>query len=402
MSGHVAAALSRIPGSQSIAATDHARELIRAGHDILLLTAGEPDFDTPDHVKAAAIAAIERGETKYPPVAGERVLLEAISAKFERENGLDVPPEHVIVSNGAKQVIFNAFVATLDPGDQVIVPAPFWVSYPAIAQFAGADVVELQTHATEGFKVDPEALERSITDRTRWLLLNSPHNPTGASYTRAELAALAEVLERHEHVLVLSDDIYEHLTYGDEGFTTLAAVAPGMADRVLTVNGVSKAYAMTGWRIGYAGGPGWLIKAMRKLQSQSTGGACSIAQHAAVAALTGDQSVLGERRLAFARRRDVICDGLQSIEGIEVNVPDGAFYVFPSCAGLLGKVTPTGKRLETDEDVATFLLTDAGVATVHGAAYGASPHVRLSFAASEATLVEGCERIRRACDALTD
>jgi aspartate aminotransferase len=400
MNTRVAAPLQKMPSSQSIVATDRARDLIRQGRDIVLLTIGEPDFDTPDYVKRAAIEAIERGETKYPPVDGINELKEAVCYKFLSENGIEYSVEQISVANGAKQIIFNALVATLNPGDQVIVPTPYWVSYPAIGSFTGADVIYLKTQMVNGLKIDPAELRRAINPHTRWLILNSPGNPSGAVYSEAELRQLAEVLVEHEQVLILTDDIYEHLVYDDVEFKTLAQVAPELSERILTVNGVSKAYAMTGWRIGFAGGPNWLIRAMRKLQSQSTGGASSISQHAAVAALTGDKAILAERRHTFERRRDLVCDELSKVSDMTLSVPKGAFYVFPSCAGFLGSSAPDGKTILNDLDFTNYLLEEANVATVNGEAYGASPFFRLSFATSEERLLEGCNRIRVACEAL--
>lgn len=400
MSEGVAGSLKRMPASQSIVATDKARELRRQGRDIIMLTAGEPDFDTPAHVKAAAVAAIERGETRYPPVDGIYELKEAVCEKFKRDNDLEYDLDEVIVSNGAKQTIFNAFMATLNAGDRVLCPAPYWVSYPAIATFAGAEVDFLPTRSVDGFKIDPQELHRAITPHTRWLILNSPNNPSGACYSAEELQEIARVLEDHPQVLVLSDDIYEHLLFDDLEYRTLAQVAPELRERTLTVNGVSKAYAMTGWRIGYAGGPRWLIRAMRKLQSQSTGGSSSIAQHAAVEALRGDQAERVRWRTIFQRRRDLVCQELSMIPGLKVTVPRGAFYVFPSCGGLIGAESPKGHVIRSDLDFTTFLLEEAQVAGVHGEAYGLSPHIRLSFATSEELLRDACKRIAYACSKL--
>ncbi|MEH3103000.1 MAG: pyridoxal phosphate-dependent aminotransferase [Sphingomonas phyllosphaerae] len=397
---HTSAALDRINPSPTLAITSRVLELKRAGVDVIGLGAGEPDFDTPDFVKEAAIAAIRAGKTKYTNVDGTAELKDAIVAKFKRDNGLDYTPAQISVNVGGKHTLFNALVATLDAGDEVIVPAPYWVSYPDVVQFAGAIPVIVAAGADVGYKLTPAMLEAAITPKTKWLILNSPSNPTGAAYTVDELKALGAVLERHPHVWIFADDMYEHIVYDDFRFATIAEVCPSLYERTLTVNGCSKAYAMTGWRIGFAAGATWLIKAMAKLQSQSTSNPCSIAQAAATAALTGDQSFLKERAQAFQVRRDLVVDMLNAAEGITCPKPEGAFYVYPSVAGVIGKSTPTGKRIETDSDFVGYLLDDAKVAAVQGVAFGVSPAMRISYATSEALLTEACQRIQAACAAL--
>ncbi len=394
------AALDRINPSPTLAITSRVLELKRAGVDVIGLGAGEPDFDTPDFVKEAAIEAIRAGKTKYTNVDGTAELKDAIVAKFKRDNGLDYTPAQISVNVGGKHTLFNALVATLDAGDEVIVPAPYWVSYPDVVQFAGATPVIVAAGADVGYKLTPAMLEAAITPRTKWLILNSPSNPTGAAYTVDELKALGAVLERHPHVWIFADDMYEHIVYDDFRFATIAEVCPSLYERTLTVNGCSKAYAMTGWRIGFAAGATWLIKAMAKLQSQSTSNPCSIAQAAATAALTGDQSFLKERAQAFQVRRDLVVDMLNAAEGITCPKPEGAFYVYPSVAGVIGKSTPAGKRIETDSDFVGYLLDDAKVAAVQGVAFGVSPAMRISYATSEALLTEACQRIQAACAAL--
>ena len=394
------AALDRISPSPTLAITSRVLELKRAGVDVIGLGAGEPDFDTPEFVKEAAIQAIRDGKTKYTNVDGTAELKEAISAKFKRDNNLDYAANQITVNVGGKHTLFNALVATLGPGDEVIVPAPYWVSYPDVVQFAGATPIIVKADASQGYKLTPEMLESAITARTRWVILNSPSNPTGAAYSADELRALGAVLERHPHVWVFADDMYEHILYDDFRFATIAEVCPALYERTLTVNGCSKAYAMTGWRIGFAGGAPWLIKAMAKLQSQSTSNPCSIAQAAAVAALNGDQSFLKERATAFQGRRDLVVSMLNQTDGITCPRPEGAFYVYPDIAGVIGRTTPAGKRLDTDEDFAAYLLDDAKVAVVQGAAFGLSPAMRISYATSEAVLTEACTRIQTACAAL--
>ena len=394
------AALDRISPSPTLAITSRVLELKRAGVDVIGLGAGEPDFDTPDFVKDAAIQAIRDGKTKYTNVDGTPELKEAIAAKFARDNGLTYATNQITVNVGGKHTLFNALVATLEAGDEVIVPAPYWVSYPDVVQFAGATPVVVKAGADQGYKLTPDMLEGAITPRTKWLILNSPSNPTGAAYTAEELRALGEVLERHPHVWVFADDMYEHIVYDDFKFATIAQVVPSLYERTLTVNGCSKAYAMTGWRIGFAGGAPWLIKAMAKLQSQSTSNPCSIAQAAAVAALTGDQSFLKERARAFQGRRDLVVSMLNQADGITCPKPEGAFYVYPSVAGTIGKTTPNGRRIDTDEDFVGYLLDDAKVAAVQGEAFGLSPAMRISYATSDALLTEACTRIQEACAAL--
>jgi aspartate aminotransferase len=396
----IASRIGRIKPSPTVAAGQKARELRAQGRDIISLDAGEPDFDTPDSIKEAAIAAIRAGQTKYTAVDGTQELKAAIAAKFKRENGLDYGLDQITVGAGGKHVLFNALMATLDPGDEVIVPAPFWVSYPDMTILAEGTPVIVECPPETGFKLQPEALERAITPKTKWLIMNSPSNPTGAAYTRAELKALADVLMRHPQVHVLNDDIYEHLVYDGFEFTTIAQVEPGLYDRTLTVNGVSKSYAMTGWRIGYAGGPAHLIKAIAKIQSQSTTNPSSVSQAAAVAALNGPQDFIRERAAVFRERRDLVVGMLNQANGLTCARPEGAFYVYPSCAGTIGKTTPDGKTIATDEDFATYLLTQGGVSVVFGAAFGMSPFFRISYAASTASLEEACRRIQRACGAL--
>jgi aspartate aminotransferase len=392
--------MKRIKPSPSSMAAQKARELQAEGRDIVSLTTGEPDFDTPEHIIEAAYQAMKRGETRYTGTGGTAEVKAAIAAKFERENGLIYKPSEIMVSSGGKQVIFNAIMATAQQGDEVLIPAPHWVSYPDIALLAGATPISLPCTQESGFKLTPDQLEKAITPRTRWLILNSPCNPSGAVYSADELAALCEVLLRHPQVMVLTDDMYEHIVFDGRKAATPATVCPELKDRTLTMNGVSKAYAMTGWRIGYCGAPAWLISEMVKLQSQSTSNPCSISQAATVAALNGPQDFLAERTASFQRRRDLVVAGLNRIDGIECAVPEGAFYVYPSCAGLIGRRTPDGKTLETDRDVGLYFLEAAGVAIVHGEAFGLSPYFRISFATSDAALEESCQRLRRACDAL--
>ena len=396
----VSTALQRVKPSATVAATQKARDLKAQGRTIIPLTIGEPDFDTPDNVKEAAIAAIRRGETKYTPVAGIEPLREAIVEKFKRENGLVYEKSQVIVGTGAKHILFNAFLATINPGDEVIVPAPYWVSYPDMVAIADGKVVEIKTRMEHGFKLMPEDLEAAITPKTKWLLLNSPSNPSGAAYTRGELKRLTDVLARHPHVWVMTDDIYEHLVYGDFEFTTPAQVDPGLMERTLTINGVSKSYAMTGWRIGYAAGPKALIKAMDMLQGQQTSGACSIAQWAAVEALNGTQAFIPEARKVFEGRRDLVVSMLNQTKYLKCPTPEGAFYVYPSCAEAIGRKTPDGKTLETDQDFVEALLETEGVAVVQGTAFGLGPNFRLSYATATPVLEEACGKIQRFCASL--
>lgn len=392
--------LGLVKPSPTMAITAKAASLKAAGEDVIGLGAGEPDFDTPEHVKEAAIRAMRAGETKYTPVDGLPTLKRAIARKFERENGLVYGPEQISVGAGAKHVLYNALMASLDPGDEVVVPAPYWVSYPDMVRLAEGTPVIAPTAEEDGFKLRPEALAAAITPRTKWLVFNSPGNPTGAAYARDEIAALAQVLLAHPHVGVLADDIYEHLVYDDFRFHTIAAVEPALHARTLTINGVSKAYAMTGWRIGFAGGPAALVAAMAKIQSQSTSNPASISQHAAIAALDGPQDSIAARRAVFQERRDLAVRLLNEAEGLTCPTPQGAFYVYPGCAALLGRRTPEGAVLESDEDVARYLLEAAGVAVVHGAAFGLEPYFRISYATSTEALAEACARIGRVTRAL--
>jgi aspartate aminotransferase len=399
--GLIARALERIKPSPTMAITSKAREMKAAGFDVIGLGAGEPDFDTPDNVKQAAIAAIQRGETKYTAVDGIPELKRAIVAKFARENDLTYKPAEITVGSGGKQVLYNALLATLNPGDEVIVPSPYWVSYPDIVLLAGATPVIVETKVEEGLKLSPKALAAAITPRTKWFIFNSPSNPTGAAYTRDEIKALTDVLLKHENVWVLSDDIYEHLVYDGFAFSTPAQVEPKLKGRTLTMNGVSKAYSMTGWRIGYAGGPEPLIKAIATLQSQSTSNPCSISQWASVEALEGPQDFLKSWVASFQDRRDLVVSMLNQAKGISCPTPEGAFYVYPSCAGVVGRTSREGKKIETDEDFATALLQEEGVAVVHGAAFGLSPFFRISYATGIEALEEACRRIQRFCANVT-
>jgi aspartate aminotransferase len=396
----LASRLSRIKPSPTIAVSQKARALKAAGRDVIGLGAGEPDFDTPEHVKAAAKAAIDRGETKYTDVQGTVELRKAICGKFKRENDLTYAPEQISVSTGGKQVLYNALMATLDPGDEVIIPAPYWVSYPDMTLLADGKPVCVPCPAENGFKLKPEDLERAITPRSKWLILNSPSNPTGAGYTAADLKALAKVLLKHPHVWIMTDDMYEHLVYDGFMFVTIAQVEPKLYERTLTTNGVSKAYCMTGWRIGYAGGAKDLITAMNTIQSQSTSCPSSVSQAAAVAALNGPLDFLAKNNAVFKERRDMVVAMLNQSKGLKCPNPDGAFYVYPSCGGVIGKKTPDGKAIKTDSDFVTYLLEAEGVAAVQGEAFGLSPHFRISYATSTAVLEEACSRIQRACAAL--
>ncbi len=393
--------LSAIKPSPTIAVTTKAAELKAQGLDVIGLGAGEPDFDTPDHIKAAGKAAIDKGETKYTPPNGTPALRKAIVAKFKRENGLDYTPEQVTVGVGGKQVIFNAFLATVQQGDEIIVPAPYWVSYPDIALLFGGTPVFVTCGENARFKLTADALAAAITPKTKWLVLNSPNNPTGAAYTREELRALADVLLKHPHVWVMTDDIYEHLTYDGFKFATLCEIEPKLMDRTLTLNGVSKAYSMTGWRMGYACGPVALIKAMNMIQSQSASHPTSITQAATVAALEGPLDFLAPRNEAFKQRRDMVVKMLNEAKGITCQTPEGAFYVYPSCAGVIGKTTPKGRKLATDTDFVEALLDEALVAAVQGSAFGLSPYFRISYATSTEALTKACKRIQDFCAALT-
>ncbi|MFA7432316.1 MAG: pyridoxal phosphate-dependent aminotransferase [Gemmobacter sp.] len=397
----LSATLDRVKPSPTIAVTNKARELAAAGRDIIGLGAGEPDFDTPLNIREAAKRAIDEGRTKYTAVDGIPELKAAICAKFARENGLDYRPSQVTVGSGGKQVLYNALMATLNPGDEVIVPAPYWVSYPDMVLLAGGTPVVVECPFQTGFKLMPDQLEAAITPKTKWFIFNSPSNPTGAGYSREELKALTDVLMRHPHVWVMTDDMYEHLVFDGFEFVTPAQVEPGLYDRTLTCNGVSKAYAMTGWRIGYAAGPEALIKAIGKVQSQSTSNPCSISQWAAVEALNGPQDYIAESRAAFQRRRDLVVSMLNEAPGITCPVPEGAFYVYPSIAGCIGKTSAGGARIVDDEAFATALLEETGVAVVFGAAFGLSPAFRVSYATSDAALEEACKRIQGFCRGLT-
>ena len=396
----IAPALNRISPSPTLAMTSRVLELKAKGVDVIGLSAGEPDFDTPDFVKDAAIEAIRKGLTKYTNVDGTAELKAAIIAKFKRDNGLSYEASQISVNVGGKHTLFNALVATVSAGDEVIIPAPYWVSYPDIVQFAGGTPVFIRAGAAQNYKVTPEQIEAVITPQTKWLLLNSPSNPSGAAYSAGEIKAIAEVMRRHPHVWIMTDDMYEHILYDGFEFATIAQVAPDLYERTLTINGCSKAYAMTGWRIGYAGGPVTLIKAMGKLQSQSTSNPCSIAQAAATAALNGPQDFLKERNDAFQKRRDLVVSMLNQARGIQCPRPEGAFYVYPDVSELIGLSTPSGKRIANDADLIDYFLDEARVAAVHGAAFGVEPAFRVSYATSEKNLIEACERIQTASAAL--
>jgi aspartate aminotransferase len=397
----IAERLGRVKPSPTAILFGRVGQLRAQGRDIIGLVAGEPDFDTPDNIKEAAIRAIRAGQTKYTAIDGTPALKEAVCAKFKRENGLSYKPDQVIVSVGGKHVIFNAFMATLSPGDEVVIPAPYWVSYPEMVLLCDGVPVIVPCSPKRGFKLAPEDLERAITSRTKWVVLNSPSNPSGAAYARDELKALTDVLLRHPQVYILTDDIYEHLVYGNFVFSTAAQVEPGLYDRTLTMNGVSKTYCMTGWRIGYGAGPRDIIRGMAAVQSHSTTNPTSISQAAAVEALTGPQDFIATNVAAFARRRDMVVAALNKVPGLQCHKPDGAFYVYPSCAELIGRKTPAGAVIAKDEDFVLYLLEDAGVGLVFGAAFGMSPYLRVSYAASDDTLREACRRIATACAALS-
>jgi len=392
--------LARVKPSPTMAITALATELAQSGRDIITLSQGEPDFDTPENIKEAAIAAIRRGDTKYTVFDGRIELKQAICAKFKRENGLDYETGQITVSSGGKQVLYNALVATLSPGDEVVIPAPYWVSYPEMVLLADGNPVPVACPQNNGFKMRPEDLDAAITPKTKWLILNSPSNPSGAAYTEADLRAVADVLLAHPHVWVMTDDMYEHLIYDDFVYKTIAEIEPRLYERTLTVNGVSKAYCMTGWRIGYAGGPKMLIKAMGAIQSNSTANPCSVSQAAAIEALNGPQDFIPKNAAVFRQRRDLVVDRLNKVPGLYCPLPEGAFYVYPSCAGLLGKKTPSGETIDNDADFAKYLLASEGVAVVHGEAFGLAPHFRISYACSTEMLEEACRRIARACEAL--
>ncbi len=397
----IANRLSRIKPSPTLAVSAKAQELKAAGKDVIGLGAGEPDFDTPEFVKDGAKAAMDAGQTKYTNVDGTNDLKDAIIAKFKRDNNLDYTRDQITVGTGGKQVLYNALMASVNPGDEVIIPAPYWVSYPDMTLLAEGEPVIVNCSADNDFKLQAEDLEAAITDKTKWLILNSPSNPTGSAYSWDEMKAITDVLVKHPHVLIMSDDMYEHLVYDGFKFCTPAEVEPALKDRVLTCNGVSKSYAMTGWRIGYAGGPAELIKAMKKIQSQSTSNPSSISQAAATSALNGDQSFLAERNTVFKDRRDLVVKMLNEAEGVSCHTPEGAFYIYASCAGCIGKTTPDGKTIETDEDFVTYLLETVGVAAVHGEAFGMSPYFRVSYATSTENLTSACERIQKACSQLS-
>ena len=393
--------LSRGKPSPTIAVTTLAAELRAQGRDVIGLGAGAPDFDTPEHIRAAGIAAINSGKTRYTAPDGIPELKEAICAKFARDNGLNYTPKQISVGTGGKQNLYNALMATLNPGDEVIIPAPYWVSYPDMVLLAGGTPIAVEATLENGFRLPPEQLEAAITPKTKWFIFNSPSNPTGAGYSRAERKGLTDVVMRHPHVWVLSDDMYEHLSYDGFEFCTPAEVEPALYDRTLTCNGVSKAYAMTGWRIGYAAGPESLIAAMRKVQSQSTSNPCSVSQWAAITALNGTQGFLEGNNATFKRRRDLVVSMLSEIDGVTCPVPNGAFYVYPSIAGLIGKTSAGGSKIDTDEAFATALLEEEGVAVVFGSAFGLSPNFRVSYATSDEALLEACTRIQRFCATLT-
>lgn len=395
--GFISDSLNRIQPSATIAISGKAMALKAEGRDIIGLSAGEPDFDTPDNIKEAAIAAIRKGQTKYTNVDGIPELKKAIAAKFKRENNLDYKVSQVSVGTGGKQILFNALMATVNPGDEVIIPAPYWVSYPDIVMLAGGKPVFVETTIEHGFKLQPEALERAITPKTKWFIFNSPSNPSGAAYSKAELKKVTDVLVRHPHVWVLTDDMYEHLVYDDFVFATPAEVEPSLYERTLTMNGVSKAYCMTGWRIGYGAGPEPLIKAMSKLQSQSTSNPSSIAQWAAVEALNGPQDFIPANNKVFKERRDLVVSMLNQAKGLSCPTPEGAFYVYPSCKGAIGRTAPSGNVIKNDEDFVTELLAAEGVAAVHGAAFGTSPFFRISYATATDVLEDACRRVQRFC-----
>ena len=393
--------LARVKPSQTIAMSSLATQMKSEGRDIISLSAGEPDFDTPDHIKNAAIEAIKSGQTKYTDPDGMKILKEAVCEKFGVENDLTYNPNQISIGTGGKQILYNALMATLNPGDEVIIPAPYWVSYPDMVLLAGGQPVFIETSAKNNYKISPMQLEGAITDKTKWFIFNSPSNPTGAGYSKNELKKLTEVLMKFPDVMIMSDDMYEHLAYDDFVFNTPAQVEPRLFDRTLTCNGVSKAYAMTGWRIGFAGGPKNLIKAMRKIQSQSTSNPCTISQWAALTALTGSKDFISENNIKFVRRRNLVVEKLNQIEGISCPVPEGAFYVYPDISGLIGKKTQNGKIISSDEDFCTLLLEEVGVAVVFGSAFGLSPNFRISYATSDGVLTDACERITNFCASLS-
>lgn len=388
--------LSRIKPSPTVAVTAKANELKAAGHDVIGLGAGEPDFNTPEHIKQAAIKAMADNKTRYTAVDGIAELKQAICDKFKKDNNISCTPDMITVGTGGKQVLYNALMASINPGDEVIIPAPFWVSYPDMVLLAEGTPVIVECGQNKNFKIAADALENAITDKTKWVILNSPSNPTGVGYTKTDLEALAEVLRKYPHVNIMTDDMYEYLVYDDFKFTTMVEIAPDLQDRTLTCNGVSKAYCMTGWRIGYATGPKPLIKGIAKIQSQSTTNPNTIAQYAALAALNGPVDFLADNNAAFVRRRNFVVSRLNSIDGLQCSMPDGAFYVYPSCAGVIGKKTPDGTLIETDSDYVTYLLEAEGVACVQGTAFGLSPYFRISYATSDTLLDDALNRIERA------
>ncbi len=392
--------LQAVKPSPTLSVTQKAAELKAAGRDVIGLGAGEPDFDTPSHICQAAIEAIQAGETRYTAVAGTLALRKAICEKFKRENNLDYTPDQIQVACGGKQNIFNAIMASVNPDDEVIIPAPYWVSYPDITIIAEGKPVIVETTKENGFRLQPKDLEAAITPKTKWLILNSPSNPTGAAYREDDIKALAEVLRRYPHVWIMTDDMYEHITYGDYKFVSFAQVAPDLYERTLTLNGVSKAFAMTGWRVGYAAGPVELIKAMNKIQSQSSTHTSSISQAAALGALTGPTDFIEERKAIFAERAALVVKMINEAEGLSVDMPEGAFYVYPNCSALIGKTTPSGQRIESDTEFVTYLLESQGVAVVPGIAFGLSPYFRISYATSTEALIEACRRIQKACSDL--
>ncbi|HUT50448.1 MAG TPA: pyridoxal phosphate-dependent aminotransferase [Alphaproteobacteria bacterium] len=396
----LAARLARVQPSPTVGMNTIANQMKREGRDVISLAAGEPDFDTPQHIKDAAVKAMAEGKTKYAPPAGIPELREAVVRKLKRDNGLEYTPDQISISCGGKQTIYNALMATLDPGDEVVIPAPYWVSYTDITLLSEGEPVVVECPVEQGYKILPEQLDRAITPRTKWVMLNSPNNPTGAAYTAAEIKALAQVLLKHPHVWVMTDDMYEFVIYDDFKFTTIAEVEPKLYERTLTLNGLSKAYCMTGWRVGYAAGGLALIKAMNMIQSQSTTSTSTISQWAGVAALDGDHSFIAEHNAVFKERRDLVVSMLNQASGIQCPTPEGAFYVYPSCAGVIGKTTPDGKTLATDEDFVKYLLEGQGVACVHGEAFGLSPYFRISYATATELLEDACQRIQRACAAL--
>ena len=393
--------LARVKPSPTIAMSSLATQMKSEGRDIISLSAGEPDFDTPDHIKNAAIKAIKSGQTKYTDPDGMKTLKEAVCEKFKLENDLNYNSNQISIGTGGKQILYNALMATLNPGDEVIIPAPYWVSYPDMVLLAGGQPVFIETSAKNNYKISPAQLEKAITNKTKWFIFNSPSNPTGAGYSKNELKKITEVLMKFPDVLIMTDDMYEHLAYDDFLFSTPAQVEPRLFDRTLTCNGVSKAYAMTGWRIGFAGGPENLIKVMRKVQSQSTSNPCTISQWAALTALTGPKDFITENNKKFVRRRNLVVEKLNHIEGISCPVPEGAFYVYPDISSLMGKKTQNGKVISSDQDFCTFLLEEVGVAVVFGSAFGLSPNFRISYATSDGLLEDACERIKKFCGSLT-